>query len=103
MTKSMTMRWKKSDKIFFAGVAFAFGIIFASINILLAAIFWLALLLIVLFVRRDIDVAFLILTFSLGIFYILIRSPSLDHGHISYFAGKEAAFSGIVAEEPEQD
>jgi competence protein ComEC len=99
--ENIFMQWKKSDKIFYGCAIFSSGVIAASINFLLAAILWSGLLLTIVFVRKRIDAIFLLLTFSLGVFFILIRSPSFGANDIFHFCGKEVTFSGIVVEEPE--
>jgi competence protein ComEC len=94
---------KKTEKIFLAGLFFAFGIVAATMNILLAAGIWLFIAASIVVVRRKFDAAFLLLTFSFGVFYILIRSPSLGPAHISNFVDKKLTFSGIIVDEPEKN
>lgn len=91
---------KKSDKIFLASVAFAVGIIFASINFFLVAICWSVVALIVFASRYRADLAFVLLIFSLGVFYVLIRSPSVGPADISFYDGQQVSFVGLIVDEP---
>ncbi|MBI5254435.1 ComEC/Rec2 family competence protein [Candidatus Falkowbacteria bacterium] len=92
--------FKKSDKIFLVSAAFATGIILASINFLLATTCWFVIWFIIIVLRRRADLAIIILIFSLGIFYVLIRSPSVSDADISFYADRPVVFIGLILDEP---
>ncbi|MFH0814801.1 MAG: ComEC/Rec2 family competence protein [Candidatus Falkowbacteria bacterium] len=93
-------KMKKSDKIFLASAGFAIGIILASINFFLAVVCWLIVALIIVMSRHRADLAIIILIFSLGIFYVLIRSPSVSLADISFYVDQPVSFVGVVLDEP---